>query len=98
MNIKDFFHETLNYYDDNDKLVSEYSFAKDTLHKEFESFEEVFDAAIAKNSFYLTRVSPCCRRYRKTKPRTLSTSQQDCADNTHRQPERQETFPDGYRL
>ena len=49
MNIKEFFHENLNYYDDNDKLVSEYNFAKDTLHMEFESFEEIFDAAIANN-------------------------------------------------
>jgi len=49
MNIKEFFHENLNYYDDNDKLVSENSFAKDTLHMNFESFEEAFDAAIANN-------------------------------------------------
>ena len=49
MNIKEFFHENWNYYDDNDKLVSEHSFAKDTLHMEFESFEEVFDTAIANN-------------------------------------------------
>jgi|2_EtaG_2_1085320.scaffolds.fasta_scaffold51756_2 hypothetical protein len=45
MNIKEFFHENLNYYDDNDKLVSEYNFAKDTLHPNLESFEEIFDAA-----------------------------------------------------
>jgi hypothetical protein len=49
MNIKYFFHKTINYYDDSKKLVSEYSFAKDTLHKDFESFEKIFDAATSKN-------------------------------------------------
>jgi len=44
MNIKDFFHKTINYYDDSKRLVSEYSFAKDTFHNTFESFEKAFDA------------------------------------------------------